>query len=90
MNEQVTGLRSDFYWFAKDRWEQVGLAEHRAGREEAARQDLTMAALMLQRLDELQVWADDGWRPVHRALLDADWPAVERDLKINGSRDVAP
>lgn len=87
---QQTGLGSRFYLFALERWEHAGITAHRAGREDAAKQDLRMAALMMQRLDELRIWGDDGWQRVHQALLTADWPAVEYDLKVNGDPDIAP
>lgn len=86
---QRTGLRAQFYLFAQQRWERAGLTEHRAGHDDAARKDLRLAALMMERLDELHSWGDDGWQRVHHALLTADWPAVEDDLAVNGGPDGA-
>lgn len=71
-----TGIKGDFYFVAGDIHICRALAQHDAGKEKAARQEARLYARSLERINQLGIWGDNGWKADHKAALAGDWDAL--------------
>lgn len=85
VNQQVTGLKSDYYWWAQDTWMCRAVEAYEAGDEEGFRANAALAADTVERLGDLGVLGDDGWRPIQDGLRAGDFDVVSQFYDANNA-----